>query len=204
MGSGYWAGSKAVSAEALSTIEAARRCGVHYTTIRRWVLDGNLPAYETPGGHLRILKEDMDAFIESRKLRGRGVLNGTVRVLVVDDERAFLESVVEFLAKDPRLVVREAADGFTAGRLVAEFQPDVVILDLMMPGLNGFDTCREIRSSRRSRYSRILVLTGYPSDENIRRAMDSGADLCVAKPIELDELLNQVLRLSGVPARLAH
>jgi excisionase family DNA binding protein len=177
-------------------MQVAERCGVHYTTVRRWILEGNLPAYETPGGHLRVLDADVHAFLESRKLRGWRDLTGTLRVLVVDDDAAFRESAVEFLGRQPNMRVRQAADGFAAGRQVSEFQPHVVILDLLMAGMNGLDVCRNIKASPRSRQTRILVLTGYATTENIEKAKESGADLCMAKPVGLDELHDAVLRLA--------
>jgi len=182
--------------KALSTMQVAERCGVHYTTVRRWILEGNLPAYETPGGHLRVLTEDVNAFLESRKLHGKVSLTGTLRVLVVDDDRMFRESAVEFLGREPNMEVREAADGFIAGRLVSEFQPHVVVLDLLMPGVDGFEVCRNIKNSPRSRRARVLVLTAYATGENIRKAQECGADLCTAKPIGLDKLRDMILRLA--------
>ena len=177
-------------------MQVAERCGVHYTTVRRWILDGNLPAYETPGGHLRVLEANVNAFLESRKLRGWRDLTGTLRVLIVDDDAAFRESAVEFLGRQPNMRVRQAAAGFAAGRQVSEFQPHVVILDLLMAGMDGFEVCRNIKASPRSRQTRVLVLTGYATTENIEKAKECGADLCMAKPIGLDELHDAVLRLA--------
>ena len=182
--------------DAISTMRAAKICGVHYTTIRRWVLDGSLPAYETPGGHLRVLREDIEDFIASRRKRGRRGRQGPVRVLVVDDDEAFRDSVVDFLGRDDAIEVREAADGFAAGLLVADFEPDVVILDLLMPRLDGFETCARLKAREQSRDVRVLVLTGFATDENIRKAQACGADGCLAKPIGLDELRETVLALA--------
>ena len=182
--------------KALSTMQVAERCGVHYTTVRRWILDGNLPAYETPGGHLRVLDTDVHAFLESRKLRGRRSLTGTLRVLIVDDDATFREGAVEFLGRQPNIKVRQADDGFAAGRQVSEFQPHVVILDLLMAGMDGFEVCRNIKASPRSRQTRVLVLTGYATTENIEKAKEAGADICMAKPTGLDELHDAVLRLA--------
>jgi excisionase family DNA binding protein len=176
-------------------MQVAEKCGVHYTTVRRWILAGNLPAYETPGGHLRVLREDVEGFIESRRLRGRVSASGVLRVLVVDDDNTFRESCVEFLAREPHTKVRQAANGFDAGRQLAEFQPHVVILDLCMPGLDGFAVCRQIRSSPRTRDTCVLVLTGFATDENLKRAQAEGADITLAKPIDMDELRKIVVEL---------
>lgn len=185
-----------IEKEAVSTMRAAKICGVHYTTIRRWVLEGSLPAYETPGGHLRVLREDIEDFIASRKRVGRGGREGALRVLVVDDDEAFRDSVVDFLGRDGAVEVREAEDGFAAGLLVADFDPDVMILDLLMPRLDGFETCKRLKDRKRSRNVRVLVLTGFATDENIRKAQACGADRCLAKPIDLDELKEAVLTLA--------
>jgi excisionase family DNA binding protein len=190
-------------AESLTTSRAAAKCGVHYTTIRRWILEGKLPAYETPGGHLRIPKEDLDNFITVRRLQGARRLDAPLRILVVDDDEALRDSLLAFFAKDVNFDVRAAADGFSAGRLVAEFQPDVIILDLLMPGINGFEVCRNIRNTRRSMHTKILVLTGYATEENIRRAKECGANICLAKPIELDLLKSTVAQLAAVKASAA-
>jgi excisionase family DNA binding protein len=177
-------------------MQVAERCGVHYTTVRRWILDGNLPAYETPGGHLRVLDTDVHAFLESRKLRGWRNVTGTLRVLIVDDDATFRESAVEFLGRQSNMKVRQAADGFAAGRQVSEFQPHVVILNLLMAGMNGLEVCRNIKASPRSRQTRVLALTGYATTENLEKAKKAGADLCMAKPIGLGELHDAILRLA--------
>lgn len=176
-------------------MQVAEKCGVHYTTVRRWILSGNLPAYETPGGHLRVLKEDVETFIESRRLRGRVSATGVLRVLVVDDDNTFRESCVEFLSREPHTKVRQAANGFDAGRQLAEFQPHVVILDLCMPGLDGFAVCRQIRSNPRTKDTCVLVLTGFATDDNLKRAQTEGADITMAKPIDMDELRKIVIDL---------
>jgi CheY-like chemotaxis protein len=163
--------------------------------VRRWILSGNLPAYETPGGHLRVLKEDVENFLESRRLRGRVSASGVLRILVVDDDSTFRESCVEFFMREPRTKVRQAADGFDAGRQVAEFQPHVVILDLCMPGLDGFTVCRQVKTSPRTRDTRIVVLTGFATEENMKRAQEEGADVCMTKPADMEVLKEIVLDL---------
>ncbi|MGY8824622.1 MAG: response regulator transcription factor [Candidatus Latescibacterota bacterium] len=85
-----------------------------------------------------------------------------------------------------------ANDGFEAGLQMARFRPDLVVLDLMMPHVDGFRVCKLIRSNPQMRDTGILVVTGYASDENITKAMDQGADSWLAKPFEPAELARQV------------
>jgi two-component system OmpR family response regulator len=126
-----------------------------------------------------------------------------VRVLIVDDDAVFRQSALEFLSKREGISAKEASDGFTAGRMVAEFMPHVVVLDLLMPGMDGFEVCRSIKNSMRTRHIAILVLTGFPTDDNLKRVRECGADLSLAKPVELDELHAQILRLANVEPKVA-
>jgi CheY-like chemotaxis protein len=137
---------------------------------------------------------------------------GSLAVLVVDDNAVFLESAVEYLARDSTLKVQGAADGHEALRAMNQLRPDVVVLDLMMQGLNGFDICRLIKKSVGEKKVHVLILSGFASKDAIDTARNCGADLCLAKPIRLGDLKNAMMTLargagqdggSGHPAGLA-
>ena len=190
--------------DSLTLAAAARKCSVHVSTFRRWVLQGKIPAFATPGGHFRILRKDMDAFIASRMLRQRPGSKGPLRLLVIDDDDDVRETLVDFFGRDARFDVCGAPDGFTGGRLLSEFRPDILILDLVMTGINGFDVCRSVRGSSLTRHIRVVVLTGYASAENFTKARECGADLCLANPVEPRDLREAVLGLvteTAGPAR---
>ena len=118
------------------------------------------------------------------------------RVLLVDDDPAFRDSVTDFFARDPLFSVQVVADGFTAVKQLLEFRPHVVVLDLRMPEMDGLDLCQTVRHSRLAGQTRVLVVTGYPTDENLRKAKEAGADLCLSKPVELDDLRDHIRRLA--------
>jgi CheY-like chemotaxis protein len=120
----------------------------------------------------------------------------SLAVLVVDDNALFLESAVEYLARDPALKVQGAADGHEALRAIKQLRPDAVILDLMMQGLNGFDVCRLIRRSSGEKKVHIVILSGFASKDVIENAKACGADLCLAKPIELAHLRRAIMTLT--------
>jgi CheY-like chemotaxis protein len=133
-------------------------------------------------------------------------------VLVVDDNALFLESAVEYLAHDPELRVQGAADGLEALRVMNHLRPDVVVLDLMMYGLSGFDLCRLIKKTMGEKKIHVVILSGFTSSEVIENAKACGADLCLAKPIGLGDLRTAMMTLargesqdggSGQPAGLA-
>ena len=162
-------------------------------TVRQWANKGELKALVTPGGHRRFTRTEGENFARQRGLTLRFPEELVRRVLVVDDDQQLSGYLVELLSTLPRPLEVETADnGFDAGRKVLAFRPDLVLLDLMMPGLDGFEVCRRIREDPSTRDVRIIAMTGYPSPGNIERILAAGADSCLAKPIDTRALLKEI------------
>lgn len=160
---------------------------------------GRLPVFTTPGGRYRILKTDFRAFLEEYGMfMDEGFFGkGRKRILIVDDEPtvvAFIESALR-LEGDYELVT--ASDGFEAGRQLTTFRPDLIVLDLVLPGVNGFEICRRVKTDPATQHVRILVVTGFASDENIQKALQYGADDYLEKPLKLEDLREKVHGLLG-------
>ncbi len=147
-----------------TTFEAAKLCHVSPLSIINWVNAGRLAAFRTPGGHRRIRKEDLVRFMRENGIPVPETLregSGRPRVLVVDDDAAIREVVAEHMSTRLRpFEVMTAADGFEAGRLVATFRPDVVLLDLRMPGMDGFQVSRAIKADPDSAATIVIAMTG--------------------------------------------
>ena len=92
----------------------------------------------------------------------------------------------------PEYKVTEANDGFQAGTLVAMVKPNVVILDLRMPGMDGFEVCRLIKSQPATEHATVIAITAYPSEESDNRILMCGAAKCLHKPLDLEELLAEI------------
>jgi excisionase family DNA binding protein len=172
-----------------TTFEAAKLCHVSPLSIINWVNAGRLPAFRTPGGHRRIRRDDLARFMRENGIPLPEDLrdgSGRPRVLVVDDEAGIREVIAASLASRATqpYEVMTAADGFEAGRLVATFRPDVVLLDLRMPGLDGFQVCRTIKADPETSSTIVIALTGYHTPETEARIVECGAVRCLAKPIE--------------------
>jgi two-component system, OmpR family, response regulator RpaA len=172
-----------------TTFEAAKLCHVSPLSIINWVNAGRLPAFRTPGGHRRIRRDDLARFMRENGIPLPEDLrdgSGRPRVLVVDDEASIREVIAASLASRPAqpYEVMTAADGFEAGRLVATFRPDVVLLDLRMPGLDGFQVCRTIKADTETSSTIVIALTGYHTPDTEARILECGAVRCLAKPIE--------------------
>lgn len=107
------------------------------------------------------------------------------KILIVDDEQEVSDLLLELIkSKFPDWQVRVAPDGFTAGRLIGEFYPDLIVLDLMLPGVDGFHVCKQIREDPLLTGIRVLAITGYDSDEMKDKIMACGADDYLAKPMD--------------------
>lgn len=171
-----------------TTFEAAKLCHVSPLSIINWVNAGRLPAFRTPGGHRRIRREDLARFMRENGIPLPEELrdgSGRKRILVVDDEISIRDVMAESLSRRANPYdVMTAADGFEAGRLVATFRPDVVLLDLRMPGLDGFQVCRTIKGDSETAGTVVIAMTGYHTIETEARILDCGAVRCLSKPIE--------------------
>jgi CheY-like chemotaxis protein len=119
-------------------------------------------------------------------------------VLVVEDDKqlaGYLTSFIESLEAPIDSAV--ANDGFEAGELVHEFSPDLVLLDLMMPTMDGFSVCQRIKQNPKTRHIRVVAMTGYPSPDNVARILQAGAEACLSKPLDskqLEQLFRQSLQ----------
>lgn len=170
-----------------TTFETAKICQVSPLSIINWVNAGRLAAFRTPGGHRRIRREDLLRFMRDSGIPIPDELregSGRPRVLVVDDDGAIRESLAEYLTTRARpYEVLTARDGFEAGRLVATFRPNVVVLDLRMPGMDGFQVCRTIKADPETSATAVIAMTGYHNAETEARILECGAKRCFAKPV---------------------
>jgi len=171
----------------LTPSEAAKLLMVSPITVRAWAQKGLLPSETTPGGHRRFLRESVEQFAKQCKTAPQ---RNNLRVLVVDDDKQVAGFLVEWLTGlDYPFIVDSANDGFAVGSKVHTFEPDIILLDLMMPGLDGFAVCRQIKADPDTKDIRVIAMTGHPSSENLRRIVEAGAENCLAKPLDTAFLL---------------
>ena len=176
--------------QSFSTSEVAKYCHVTADTIRKWAEAGRIQVFKTPGGHRRIRREDLIKFLRENSIPIHGDLSDSgVKVLVVDDEKSVVSVVRRFLERSQtNFQVEVASDGFDAGHQVATFRPDVVFLDLRLPGIDGFEVCRRIKGAAENASTHVIAMTGYYDNETANRVMDLGASVCLQKPFTPDDL----------------
>ncbi len=173
------------------TREVAEMLMVSAITVRNWVRSGKLNAERTLGGHRRFLHRDILRFAEENGLKLMNQDDDKLRILIVDDDVElgnYLLDLMDMVSTDTE--VKVANDGFVAGGLIQTFSPDVVLLDLIMPGVDGFQVCKAIKQDASTRNIRIVAMTALHSDENIRRIIDEGAEHCLKKPFTPDQLFS--------------
>lgn len=183
----------------LTPNEVAEMLMVNPVTVRQWAARGLLRSLTTPGGHRRFLLSDVEEFARSRGSTPVARSSGRPdRVLIVDDDVSLGLYIAELIkTRDPRVAIEIARNGFEAGLKVESFRPHALLLDLMMPGMDGFEVCRRMRARPTLNHVRIVAMTGFPSDENVERIMGAGADACLSKPLEPDRLLAELGLTAG-------
>ena len=180
--------------------EVAEQLMVSPVTVRQWAQKGQLKAETTPGGHRRFLRWEVERFIREHKIPSEQPAVELLRILIVDDDVQLSRYLVELLSGLPKKPVTETAnDGFDAGTKVLTFQPHLILLDLMMPDLNGFDVCRFIKQNPETKNIRIIAMTGYNSQENVDAITNAGAEQCITKPINSNVLLEAIGKYSFSP-----
>jgi len=177
------------SKKLLAPNDVAELLMVSPTTVRFWAQKGALKALTTPGGHRRFNMEDVEEFAASRGMRLQDQ-HENLRVLIVDDEIIFSRFLIDFFDTVEGVETELANYSFEAGLKVRGFKPDVVLMDIMMPGLDGFQVCQRMKSDPLMKDIRIIAITGYPTEENVKKMLAAGAEACLKKPLEFDELLS--------------
>jgi len=118
------------------------------------------------------------------------------RVLIADDEPNIVASL-EFLMEQAGYEVKVAANGQEALELVAAFRPDLVLLDVMMPGKNGYEICQSLKSDPATRAVKVVMLSAKGRDIEVAKGLDLGADAYVTKPFSTRELVARVRDMLG-------
>jgi len=187
--------------DVLTVFKASQYCNVSPKTIINWVESGHIKAYKTVGGHRRINRSDLVAFMQKQgiPLPSEEPAEMKKKILVVDDDPIIVETIVQSLEEDVfDYEVISASDGFEAGLQVNHFAPDLLILDIMMPDIKGYEVCKKIKENPQTRHTKIIVLSAYLDEEKFKKMKDHGADACFSKPFPLPQLKEEVARLLGL------
>ena len=186
-----------------SALEVADICGVVNQTAINWIKSGYLKAFMTPGGQYRVYEEDLIEFLKSRGMRIPDELDTEEkgmaewqRVLIVDDDRDINHIIKRYLSrKMPEFTILQAFDGYEAGRMISEWKPGVIILDIYLPGIDGHILCRKIKSDPDLGNPVIIGITGLDNPEERSALLKEGAEAIYTKPLDLEVLTSKINEL---------
>jgi excisionase family DNA binding protein len=179
-----------------TTGEAAKICKVSQQTIIRCFDNGQLKGFRVPGSRFRrIPREALYKFMKDNQIPTDALESGKRKVLLVDDDNDLVELMTKVLEEDGRFEVRIASNGFDAGMMVKEYRPDMIVLDVMLPDINGKEVCMRVRADTTLEDVRILCISGMIEEDKIQELRLSGADDFLNKPFEIDALIDRMCGL---------
>ena len=178
-----------------TTGEAAKICKVSQQTIIRCFDSGQLKGFRVPGSRFRrIPREALYRFMKDNNIPTDALESGKRRILIVDDDQAVVDLISDVLAADARFETRVVNNGFGAGMLAKEYHPDLIVLDVMLPDINGQAVCELIRQDPTMAEIKIICISGMIEEDKIAELRASGADDFLHKPLDIDELIRRVCR----------
>jgi excisionase family DNA binding protein len=184
-----------------TTGEAAKICKVSQQTIIRCFDSGQLKGFRVPGSRFRrIPRDQLFAFMKDNGIPTEALESGKRKVLIVDDDEELVELIKDAFDRDGRFDVRTANNGFDAGMLVKEFRPDLVVLDVMLPDINGREVCVRVRSDKSLDEVRIICISGMIEADKVNDLRSAGANDFLQKPFSVDRLLERSCELLTLEA----
>ena len=182
-----------------TTGEAAKICKVSQQTIIRCFDSGQLKGFRVPGSRFRRIPRDiLYKFMKDNQIPTDALESGKRKALIVDDDEELVELIVDALEADGRFETRVANNGFDAGMMVKEYHPDIIVLDVMLPDINGKEVCQRVRCDTTLDDVRIVCISGMVEQDKIQDLKDSGADHFLQKPFEVDQLIERICRLLDI------
>ncbi len=182
-----------------TTGEAAAVCKVSQQTIIRCFDSGRLTGFRVPGSKFRrIPRDELIRFMKANNIPTDALESGRKRVLVVDDDPEIVELFEEILNRDGRFEVKAAGTGYDAGMLTESFKPNMIILDFMLPDINGNVVCQRIRNNPASKDTRIIFVSGVVNQDEVASLMRAGADEFIKKPFNVQQLMTRMTELLGM------
>ncbi len=184
------------SKQVFTTGEAAEICQVSQQTIIRCFDAGRLKGFRVPGSRFRrIPRDELLRFMRENDIPLDRLESGKKRILVVDDDEQILELFLDVLERDGRFEVRTASSGYDAGMVSQEFRPDLMILDYMLPDVNGNVVCKTVRQNPALEEMKIIIVSGVVKQDEISELLEAGADEFVKKPFNIEKLMARITEL---------
>ena len=183
-----------------TTGEAAEICKISQQTIIRCFDSGKLEGFRVPGSRFRrIPRESLLRFMKDNGIPLDNLSQtrpSKIKVLIVDDDVEIVELMVDVLNRDGRFEVRTATSGYDAGLVTQQFMPDVILLDYMLPDVNGNIVCQTIKRNPEFSRTRIIIVSGVVHEDEIQGLLAAGAADFVKKPFDIAQLVDRIVEVA--------
>lgn len=176
-----------------TTGEAAGVCKVSQQTIIRCFDSGKVEGFRVPGSKFRrIPRLSLIKFMKENGIPLDGIETGKKKILIVDDDVEIVELIADVLVRDGRFDVKSASSGYEAGIATQQYRPDLILLDYMLPDVNGNIVCQAIRKNAEFENIKIVIVSGVVKQEEIDLLLKSGAEGFIKKPFNISELTETI------------
>ncbi len=176
-----------------TTGEVAEICKISQQTVIRCFDSGRLEGFRVPGSKFRrIPRQNLIKFMKENNIALDSLDSGKMKVLIVDDDAEIVELMVDILARDGRFETKTASSGYEAGISTQRFRPDLILLDYMLPDINGNVVCRTIRKNPDFGSIKIIIVSGVVKQDEIDQLLKSGAQGFIKKPFDITELTKKI------------
>ena len=188
--------------DTLKTSDIAKYCGVSVVHVIRWAKSGKLKSFRFPGGRYKFSKKDFRKFLEDNNIpiiEEFFEKKEIKKILIVDDDTDCAKGLkISLETEFPVFKIRVVSDGYEALMEMGQFNPDLLILDIRMPKIDGLEVCYRVKSSESWSDTKIIAITGYSKAYTEKNVLEGGADEFLLKPIKTEELFNHIRKLIGV------
>ena len=176
-----------------TTGEAAEVCRVSQQTIIRCFDSGRLEGFRVPGSKFRrIPRQSLIKFMKDNNIPLDTLESGKRKVLIVDDDAEIVELIADVLTRDGRFETKTASCGYEAGIATEKFRPELILLDYMLPDVNGNIVCQTIRKNPEFESIKIIIVSGVVKQDEIDQLLKSGAEGFIKKPFTVTELTDKI------------
>ena len=176
-----------------TTGEAAEICRVSQQTIIRCFDSGRLEGFRVPGSKFRrIPRQSLIKFMKDNNIPLDTLESGKRKVLIVDDDAEIVELIADVLTRDGRFETKTASCGYEAGIATEKFRPELILLDYMLPDVNGNIVCQTIRRNPEFESIKIIIVSGVVKQDEIDQLLKSGAEGFIKKPFSVTELTDKI------------
>jgi len=176
-----------------TTGEVAKICNLSQQTIIRCFDAGRVEGFRIPGSRFRrIPHESLIKFMQSNDIPISSLQSGKKKILIVDDDAEIIEMMVDVLVRDGRFEVKSASSGYEGGIMTEQFRPDLIILDYMLPDVNGNIVCRTIKQNPDFADIVVIIVSEGVKKEEIDDLKQAGAEDFIKKPFNITQLVDKI------------